>query len=166
MRLSRRMGLLGSAGPLWLFDGDKGGDVTKVTGGWTRLLNPNGYYTSLAEVREDCLYFSHKRNDDRNNTASLTTTNLIDLSSATTLSCSAYRTVSSSYKDYGTMTMYVLDSSGSSVASVQLSKNVETTVTSLDISKLTGSYYVRLTISGTKNVAASIYNMVTKVWGE
>lgn len=163
MRMSRRMGLLGGGGPLWLFDGTKGGDVTKNTGGWERVFNPDGHYTSSAEVREDCLYFSHKRNDSKSNTVSLTTVNLIDFSKVSTLYCNAYRNTQS---DYGRVVLYLVNASGNNVAQVQLNKQTAAIVTSLDCSKVTEPCRVRLTGSGTKNVVAAISNYVTQIWGE
>ena len=66
MRLSRRMGLLGgSGGPLWLFDGENGGDVTKNTGGWTGVGTSGSGGSSSYDENEIRISVSRSTSSDK-----------------------------------------------------------------------------------------------------
>lgn len=164
MRISRRMGIYASGGgPLWLFDGDNGGDVTKVTGGWTITRDPSKYYTCDASVGANYIHLSHKRNDSNSNSVSVTTVNLIDFSKINTLYIGSYRNVT---HDNARPNVYLLNESGNSVAVVTLSKSKDVAIASIDCSKITVPCRVKILVGGAKNVATQISNYVIQIWGE
>lgn len=122
---------------------DAGNQYTDITGGWIRhgtggtvtFNDDNIYLATLSEYTE----------------GAVDTTNAVDLTDYATLKV----TVQGSSK-IGKVLVYTKDTTGKEIvaASVSLKSGTNETVTSLDVSGLSGVYYVRIQSSGT---ASSYY---------
>lgn len=147
---------------MWLFDGTKGGDITKNTGG---LVSSSASYISVSAEQ---IQFTTVKNPSSNNIqTTLITTNKIDFSKINTLN--VRRTRNSGWggasSSYGIPTLQVWDGS-KVIASVALGADYADTVVSLDVSSVTGDAYVRLYLDNPKNVSQMTWTYVTQIWGE
>ena len=146
---------------LWLFDGDNGGDVTKNTGGWTS----SGTSYAKAEATDIDIYTI--KNSSSGFSINIRTTNKVDLSGIKTLYLK--RTRSSGWGgstcDYGIPALQVWDGSNA-VASVYLGKDTASTTISLDVSSVTGEYYIRFALNNPKNISQWTRTEITHLWGE
>lgn len=157
MRMSRRMGLLGGGGPLWLFDGTKGGDVTKNSGGWTGLGTSGSGGSSSCTETEIRITVSRSTSSDKG--AAAQTVNYINFDKLTTL----YFHVSS-YVAPNDRRMGVLQS-GSVSSYVASVAPTGTGWYSVDVSSVTGSYQVGFHVKANKN-GTSGHLYVDKVYAE
>lgn len=152
-----------SGGPLWLFNGDNGGDVTKNTGGLTTTNS------SYGTIDTSSIRFENPKTASSATEVIVKTTNKIDFSRLSTLKLK--RTKTSGWGgtavpgDYGMVYLQVHDGSNV-IAQVGVGLVYASTEISLDVSSVTGNYYVRLYMKMSTGISQSVRTYVQQLWGE
>ena len=148
---------------LWLYDAENGGDITKNTGG---LTTTNSSYGTIGT---SSIQFYNLKNTSSAIEVIVKTTNKINFSKLSILKLK--RTKDSGWGgttvpgNYGMVYLQVYD--GSTVVSqVGVGREYASTEISLDVSSVTGEYYVRLYMKMSTGISQVVITNVQQLWGE
>ena len=164
MRMARRIGFFGMPSGIVLFDKDKGGDQTRVTGGFTGGSGSDCVRITVSSSRIDCY---HWRNDNEKNDATLRTTSKIDFAKLKTLYVRRTRTSGwgGSSCNYAIPVLRIMNGS-TRLAQVSLGAAYAQQDIALDVTALTGKYTVQIFLGGSLNISQTVHTYITKIWGE
>lgn len=148
---------------LWLYDAENGGDITKNTGGLTTT------HSSYGTIGTSSIQFYNLKNASSAIEVIVKTTNKINFSKLSVLKLK--RTKDSGWGgtavpgNYGMVYLQVYD--GSTVVSqVGVGREYASTEISLDVSSVTGEYYVRLYMKMNTGISNVVFTNVQQLWGE
>lgn len=159
MRMSRRMGVYSSGGgPIWFFDGDNGGDVTKNTGGWTHYGTSGSSGTGEHDEYE-IIVGADSSSTSGGKDGAAQTVNYINFDRLTTLYFHVKTYNSLDEKLMGVLTNGAV---GSFVAYVSPNATGWFTV---DVSTITGEYQIGMHVHADKNGDGG-YLYIDKVYAE